>query len=57
MGKTYTHTILVKAYTKGCWRGLTFKHYAISKVLPKINLKVLRKVYVPQGSHTFSNMD
>jgi hypothetical protein len=47
MGKTYTHTIFVKTYTKGCWRGLTFKHYAIGKVLPKINLKVLRKVYVP----------
>ncbi len=47
MGKTYTHTILVKTYTKGCWSGLAFKHYAIGKVLAKINLKVLRKVYVP----------
>ncbi len=31
MGKTYTHTILVKTYTKGCWRRFAFKHNAISK--------------------------
>jgi hypothetical protein len=40
MGKTYTHTILVKTYIKGCLRGPTFKHYTMDKVLPKINLKV-----------------